>query len=66
MARLIIDVPDFMADLKQRAKFEAALEGIEPGCVCTLNMEHEEFCLEKLGRGACNCDVQFKVEKYVG
>lgn len=64
--KLIIDVPDFMTDPKQRAKFDAALEGIEPGCLCTLIVEHEEFCLEKLGRGACNCNTQFKVEKYVG
>jgi hypothetical protein len=64
--RITIEVPDFMADPKQRTKFEKALEGTEEGHAYTLTIQHEEFCFEKLGRGACNCDAQFKVEKYVG
>jgi hypothetical protein len=63
--KVVIDIPDFMADPKQQAKIEKALEGLAPG-VFKLVVQHEELCLEKLGRGACNCDVQFKVEKYVG
>jgi hypothetical protein len=62
MPRIAIDVPDFMADPKQRAKFEKALEGTEPG-LYVLDVQHEELCLERLGRGACNCDVQFKAIK---
>jgi len=64
--RITIEVPDFMADPTQRAKFEKALEATEQGNTYTLTIQHEEFCSEKLGRGSCNCDAQFKVEKYVG
>ena len=64
MARLIIDVPDCIADPKQLAKLEKALEGMQPGCVL-VEVQHEEFCLARLGRGRCNCDCQLKVEKYV-
>lgn len=69
MARVTIEVPDFLTDAKQRAKFEAALEAagaVGEACgVYSLEIEHQQFCLERLGRGACNCDAKFTVKKHV-
>ena len=66
--RITIDIPDFIADPKGRAKFEAALGAAgavgENYGLYFLEIQHEEFCLERLGRGACNCDAKFKVKKY--
>lgn len=67
--RVTIEVPDFITDEKQRAKFEAALQAAgavgENYGLYFLEIEHEQFCLERLGRGACNCDSKFTVKKYV-
>jgi hypothetical protein len=63
--KLTINIPDFLFDPVRREKFEAAVAqaGTEPG-LYTLDTIHEEFCLERLGRGSCNCAVQFKASKY--
>jgi hypothetical protein len=67
--RVVLNVPNWKVKLfgvpGKPGCLDKLMEGeTEPG-LRMLQVIHEELCAENSG-GICNCDPEFKVEKYAG
>lgn len=62
MTKRIIDVPNWRIKLYEQGELQKLLEGQAPG-VLLLNIIHEPACAELRG-GVCNCNPDFKMERY--